>query len=68
MTGPWAAEPSSLELAAQAALDTVVLPVREALRLSGAATDPGGAVRQAAGTVRAIAKLAPALWPATSPR
>jgi WS/DGAT/MGAT family acyltransferase len=57
-------EPSSLQLAAQAALDTVVLPVRETLALSGAvAGDPGSAVRQAAGTMRAMAKLAPALWP-----
>ncbi len=56
-------EPSPLRLAAQAALDTVVLPVREALALSGAVADPGGALRQAAGTLRAAAKLAPALWP-----
>jgi WS/DGAT/MGAT family acyltransferase len=60
------AEPSSLELAAQAALDTVALPVREALALGSTVTgDLGTAVRQAAGTVRAIAKLAPAMWPAT---
>ena len=60
------AEPSPLSLAAQAALDIVVLPVREAFALSGiVAHDPGAAIRQAAGTVRAIAKLAPALWPAT---
>lgn len=57
------AEPSPLQLAAQAALDTVVLPVREALALSGAVADPGGVARQVAGTVRAAAKLAPALWP-----
>ena len=57
------AEPSPLQLAAQAALDTVVLPVREALALSGVVADPGGAARQVAGTVRAAAKLAPALWP-----
>ncbi len=58
-------EPSPLQLAAQAALDTVLLPVREARALRSAAADPGGAVRKAAGTARAIAKLAPALWPAT---
>jgi WS/DGAT/MGAT family acyltransferase len=57
------AEPSPLELAARAMLDTVVLPVREVLALAGAAADPGDAVRQAAGTMRAVAKLAPALWP-----
>jgi WS/DGAT/MGAT family acyltransferase len=56
-------EPSPFQLAAQAALDTVVLPVREALALSGAVADPGGVARQVAGTVRAAAKLAPALWP-----
>jgi diacylglycerol O-acyltransferase / wax synthase len=59
------AEPSPLQLAAQAALDMVMLPVREARALSGAVADPGGAVRQAAGTLRAIAKLAPSLWPVT---
>jgi len=60
------AEPSPLQLAAQAALDSVVLPVREALTLGSAvAGDPGSAVQQAAGTARAIAKLAPAFWPAT---
>jgi diacylglycerol O-acyltransferase len=56
-------EPSALRLAAEAALDTVVLPVREALAFGGAVADPGGALRQAAGTLRAAAKLAPALWP-----
>jgi WS/DGAT/MGAT family acyltransferase len=61
-----AAEPSPLQLAAQAAVDMAVLPVRETLALgSAAAADPGSAVRQAAGAARAFAKLAPALWPAT---
>ncbi len=59
------AEPSPLTLAAQAALDMVLLPEREAAALSGAVAHPGRAVRQAADTVRAIAKLAPSLWPAT---
>ncbi|MGE5287838.1 MAG: WS/DGAT/MGAT family O-acyltransferase [Micromonosporaceae bacterium] len=59
------AEPSPLWLAAQAALDMVVLPLREASALSGAVTHPGRAVRQAADTVRAVTKLAPALLPAT---
>jgi WS/DGAT/MGAT family acyltransferase len=66
--GDWAAgrEPSALQLAAQAAVDAVLLPIRAARALSGAvATDPGGAARQLAGTVRAFATLAPALWPAT---
>ncbi len=59
-------EPSPLWLAAQSAVDTVVLPVREALAAGGAvADDPVRAVGQAAATARAIAKLAPALWPVT---
>jgi WS/DGAT/MGAT family acyltransferase len=58
-------EPSSLELAAQAALGDLVLPVRGALALTGAAADPGGALRRAGGTVGGLAKLAPALGPAT---
>ena len=60
-----AAEPSPFWLAAQAAMDMVLLPVREASVLSDAVTHPGRAVRQATGTVRAIAKLAPSMWPAT---
>jgi len=59
-------EPSPLRLAAQAAVDTVVFPVREALAAGSAvASDPARAVWQAATTARAIAKLAPALWPVT---
>jgi diacylglycerol O-acyltransferase len=58
-------EPSPLQLAAQAAVDALLLPVREARALGSVAADPGAAVRKAAGTARAIAKLAPALWPAT---
>jgi WS/DGAT/MGAT family acyltransferase len=56
--------PSSLGLAARAALDVVFLPVREAAALSGAVAHPRSTLRQAAGTVRAIAKLAPSLRPA----
>jgi WS/DGAT/MGAT family acyltransferase len=59
------AEPSSVELAVRAALDTVVLPVREALALRGAVADPQGAIRRAADMTRAFAKLTPALCPAT---
>jgi len=59
------AEPSPLRLAAQVAVDMVVLPVRETLALRTAAADLGSAIRQAAGTVRGFAKLAPALWPTT---
>jgi WS/DGAT/MGAT family acyltransferase len=62
----WAAgaEPSALSLAARAALDTVLLPVQEARALRAAAARPGRALREAAGTARAFATLAPALWPA----
>ena len=60
-----AAEPSPVELAARAMLDTVALPVREARALRGAVADPAGAIRQAADMTRAVAKVAPALWPAT---
>ena len=58
-----AGEPSSAWLAAQAAMDIVMLPVREASVLSDAVTHPRRALQQAADTVRAIAKLAPAVWP-----
>jgi len=58
-------EPSPLELATEAVLDDVVLPIREALALSGAASHPGGAIRQAADAVRGFVELAPAAWPAT---
>ena len=60
-----ATEPSPLELATEAVLDDAVLPFREVLALSGVASQPGRAIRQAADTVRAFAKLAPAAWPAT---
>src|SRR5690242_20651794 len=59
------AEPSPLELAAEAVLDDVVLPLREALAVSSAASHPGEAIRQAADTVRGFVELAPAAWPAT---
>jgi diacylglycerol O-acyltransferase / wax synthase len=59
------AEPTALELVARAALDNAMLPARDALALSSAATDPWGAIRQATDTARAMARLAPALRPAT---
>ena len=59
------AQPSPLELAAEAVLDDVVLPLREALALSSAASHPGGAIRQAGDAVRGFVELAPAAWPAT---
>lgn len=61
-----AAEPSPAWLAAQAALDMFLLPLREAAALSGAVAHPRRAVRQATDTVRAAAKLVPSLWPVTA--
>jgi WS/DGAT/MGAT family acyltransferase len=60
-----AAEPSPLWLAAQAALDMVMLPLREASALGGALANPGGAIRQVTDTVRGVVKLAPSMLPAT---
>jgi WS/DGAT/MGAT family acyltransferase len=60
-----AAEPSALWLAAQSALDMVMLPVREAAALGGGLVHPRRALQQATDTVRAIAKFAPSLRPAT---
>jgi len=59
------AEPTALELVAQAALDNAMLPARDALALSSAVANPGAAIRQATDTARAMARLAPALRPAT---
>lgn len=63
----WAvgAQPTPFQLAAQAALDAVLLPVREGFAVRAAVASPGSAIRQVAGTMRAFAKLAPALRPAT---
>jgi WS/DGAT/MGAT family acyltransferase len=57
-------EPTPLRLAAQAAIDMVMLPVREVSALSDALSHPGRAVSQVTGTVRAIAKVAPLALPA----
>src|SRR3974390_2525188 len=59
------AEPSTLGLAVEAAMDMIALPVRETLARTGAMADPAGAVRRVTDTARALAKLTPALWPAT---
>jgi diacylglycerol O-acyltransferase / wax synthase len=60
-----AAEPSAAQLVARAAADLAALPVRQARALSGAAAAPGQTLARAASTARAIAKLAPSLWPAS---
>jgi WS/DGAT/MGAT family acyltransferase len=58
------AEPSALRLAAAAALDLSLLPAREAVALGGAVAHPRHAARQVSQTARALARLAPAAWPA----
>jgi diacylglycerol O-acyltransferase / wax synthase len=59
------AEPSGLQLAADAALDMVLMPVREAVAVTSAiASDPQNALRHVTETVRGATKFAPSLWPA----
>ncbi len=58
------AEPSPLLLAAQAALDMALMPLRGAAALGGVVADPGRALQQATDTVRAAVKFVPSLWPA----
>ena len=58
------AEPTGASLAAQAAVDLALIPVRGAAALSGLVTDPVRAASQVSDTVRAATRLAPALWPA----
>jgi len=61
---PVAAEPSAVSLAAQAGLDMLLRPAREALALTAVLARPGEAVRQASQTARAVARLAESAWPA----
>ena len=56
--------PSAASLIAQAAADMAMLPVRDVRALSGAVTNPGQAIRQAAGVARAMVRFSPSLWPA----
>jgi WS/DGAT/MGAT family acyltransferase len=60
-----AGAPSSLSLAAQATLDMVLMPVREAAALGGALTNPGAAVQQVTDMARAVLRMASSLLPAT---
>ena len=60
-----AAPPSSLSLAAQAAVDMVMMPVREATALGGALTNPGAAVQQVTDMARAMLRMAGSMLPAT---
>jgi diacylglycerol O-acyltransferase len=57
--------PSSLSLAAQAAVDMVMMPVREASALGGALTNPGAAVQQVTDMARAVLRMASSMLPAT---
>jgi WS/DGAT/MGAT family acyltransferase len=57
-------EPSGLELAARAALNGVLLPVREGSAIQRALANPELAVRQAADALRGMVRLAEALPPA----
>ena len=56
--------PSAVSLIAAAAADMVMLPVRDVRALSGAVTNPGQAIRQAAGVAQAVIRFSPSLWPA----
>jgi WS/DGAT/MGAT family acyltransferase len=57
--------PSSLSLAAQAAVDMVMMPVREVSALGGALTNPGAAVQQVTDMARAMLRMASSMLPAT---
>ncbi len=59
------APPSSLSLAAQAAADMVMMPVREATALGGALANPGAAVQQVTDMARAMLRMAGSVLPAT---
>jgi WS/DGAT/MGAT family acyltransferase len=62
---PVADEPSGPQLAARAALDMAVMPLRGIAALTSAvATNPGGALQRAADTTRAVGNLARYVRPA----
>jgi WS/DGAT/MGAT family acyltransferase len=63
---PSAGQPSAIALAAQATAEMMRLPVRWARAVSGAVSDPGRAVSQAADGARAVARFSAALRPAAS--
>jgi len=58
------AEPSDLELAARAALNAALIPWQEGGALHRALVNPALAFRQSADTLRGVARMAGALWPA----
>jgi diacylglycerol O-acyltransferase len=59
------AEPTDLQLAGRAALDAILLPVREAGAIRAAASQPARFVSRAADTLQALATLATSARPAT---
>jgi len=59
------AEPSTLAIAASAAVDMVARPAKGAAALAGALTRPRDTIRQASQTARAVARLAGSALPAT---
>ena len=59
------AEPSRFWLAAQAALDMALIPVRESAALSGALAHPGHTFHQATDAARGAVTLAPSMRLAT---
>jgi diacylglycerol O-acyltransferase / wax synthase len=61
---PAIGQPSAISLAAQAAGDMLQLPLRSARALSAVVANPVGAIRQAAGAARAVARFSGSLRPA----
>ncbi len=59
------AEPSGLSLAAQAAVDAILLPAREAGAVRAALARPGDCARRATDTMRGLARLITEARPAT---
>jgi diacylglycerol O-acyltransferase len=59
--GPPPAPPSSISLAAQAAADLALLPLRQARALGAAVANPRGTIRGAAGLAQAVARFSPSL-------
>jgi diacylglycerol O-acyltransferase len=60
------AGPSDLALAADAAVQAALIPLRESHAVCGALAHPGRAVRQAADVWRGVTTMARSAWPATA--
>lgn len=65
-TSPVPGEPSSLMLAAEAAVNMALLPVRQVRAARDLLGNPADAARQASETARAVLRLAPAVLPAAA--